>query len=123
VFPLFFKEADFVEWSGNMLAVSKANNNVWDLPEALITELETLHEQCQTLLSLFCISTIPKAGNGRDRNTPNGAVLFREVSEKPITHTKDLKASRLITRTPHSMRFSPGARGRLVYMAGQWQTG
>jgi hypothetical protein len=49
------KEADFVEWSGNLIAVSKANSSVWDLPEDRITELETLHvqfkalyEQCQT---------------------------------------------------------------------------
>jgi hypothetical protein len=43
------KEADFVEWSGNLIAVSKANSGLWDLPEDHITELETLHIQCKGL--------------------------------------------------------------------------
>jgi hypothetical protein len=49
------KEAGFVEWSGNLIAVSKTNITEWDLPEARLTELETLHgrfkplyEKCQT---------------------------------------------------------------------------
>jgi hypothetical protein len=52
-FPL--KEADFVEWSGNPIAVSKENITEWALPADQVTGLETLHneskalhEKCQT---------------------------------------------------------------------------
>lgn len=49
------KEADFVEWSGNLIAVSKAHLAELGLPGDRLTELETaqarlkaLHETCQT---------------------------------------------------------------------------
>jgi hypothetical protein len=49
------KEAEFVDWSANLIAVSKENAVEWNLPEAQLTELETLHnesaalhEKCQT---------------------------------------------------------------------------
>jgi hypothetical protein len=49
------KEADFVEWSGNLIAVSTDHKTEWKLPEdklaeiqALHTEVKALHELCQT---------------------------------------------------------------------------
>jgi hypothetical protein len=49
------KEADFVEWSANLLAVARAHKTAWKLEEGPLTELEglqaevkTLHETCQT---------------------------------------------------------------------------
>ncbi|MDR0629526.1 MAG: hypothetical protein LBG24_07830 [Treponema sp.] len=31
------KEADFVDWSGNLITVSKANKTPWNLPENQLT--------------------------------------------------------------------------------------
>jgi hypothetical protein len=49
------KEADFVERSGNLIAVSSAHTSEWNLPEDKVAELQTphndlkaLHERCQT---------------------------------------------------------------------------
>jgi hypothetical protein len=49
------KEADFVDWSGNLVAVSKSYTAEWNLPEAKLSELESLqtqvralHEKCRT---------------------------------------------------------------------------
>jgi hypothetical protein len=53
----------------------------------------------------------------------NGAVLFWSVSDTPITNQEELNTSELVTRTPHIMSFSPTERGKMVYMAGRWQTG
>ncbi|MDR2792712.1 MAG: hypothetical protein LBB61_03465 [Treponema sp.] len=49
------REAEFIEWSGNLIAVSKENMTEWELPQAQLTDLETSHievkalyEKCQT---------------------------------------------------------------------------
>jgi hypothetical protein len=49
------QEAECIEWSGNLIGVSKENKTEWGLPEAQLTELETshnevkaLHEKCRT---------------------------------------------------------------------------
>jgi hypothetical protein len=195
------KEAEFIEWSENLIAVSKANSTVWGLPEAQVTELEILHtqfkglyEKCQTpshtaldvqkkterkdgfteklqrfirfhlqnnekmtdqgrkALGILIHDQKPthhplpdshpvittgsnnpfelilhihdsKSGKRAKPEHTNGAVVFWEVSEQPIADSKDLKNSLLITRTPHRMSFSPAERGKMVYMAGQWQNG
>ncbi|MHB9294268.1 hypothetical protein Holit_03394 [Hollandina sp. SP2] len=43
------KEADVIDWSGNLIAVSNENSRLWDLPEPQLTELETLHTQVKAL--------------------------------------------------------------------------
>ncbi|MDR2797640.1 MAG: hypothetical protein LBB80_04790 [Treponema sp.] len=50
------KEADFVEWSENLITVSTANKTLWNLPEdklaalsALHNEVKALHAKCQTV--------------------------------------------------------------------------
>jgi hypothetical protein len=49
------KEAEFVEWSGNLITVSKNHKVEWGLPEpklsaleALHVQVKALHEKCQT---------------------------------------------------------------------------
>jgi hypothetical protein len=49
------KDGELVEWSGNLIGVSKANIAEWDLPEARLAAIEavhgrfkTLYEKCQT---------------------------------------------------------------------------
>ncbi|MDR0628988.1 MAG: hypothetical protein LBG24_05005 [Treponema sp.] len=46
------KEADFVDWSENLITVSKANKTPWNLPENQLTELEALHNELKRLHSL-----------------------------------------------------------------------
>jgi hypothetical protein len=43
------KEADFVEWSANLIAVSKENAVEWALPTDQITGLEALHNEFKAL--------------------------------------------------------------------------
>jgi hypothetical protein len=49
------QEAKFIEWSGNLIDVSKIHKIEWELPENKLTELNSLHtevkllhEKCQT---------------------------------------------------------------------------
>jgi hypothetical protein len=46
------KEADFVDWSENLITVSKANKTIWNLPENQLTDLEALHTELKRLHSL-----------------------------------------------------------------------
>jgi hypothetical protein len=46
------KEADFVEWSENLITVSTANAQGWNLPQAKLTELRTLHDEVKALYEL-----------------------------------------------------------------------
>ncbi|MDR1325073.1 MAG: hypothetical protein LBK00_03455 [Treponema sp.] len=46
------KEADFVEWSENLITVSEANKTLWNLPDNQLTDLRTLHGQVKGLHSL-----------------------------------------------------------------------
>jgi hypothetical protein len=46
------KEADFVEWSGNLIAVSTAHKIEWNLPEDKLLEMQTLHTEVKTLHEL-----------------------------------------------------------------------
>jgi hypothetical protein len=50
-----------------------------------------------------------------------GAVIYYAVSDTPITDQEDLTHSRLATRSPLEMIFSPQDRGRTVYIAARWQ--
>jgi hypothetical protein len=43
------KEADFLDWSANLIAVSKANADVWKLSTDQITALEALHNEFKAL--------------------------------------------------------------------------
>ncbi|MDR2193966.1 MAG: hypothetical protein LBP19_05815 [Treponema sp.] len=43
------KESEFIEWSDNLITVSKANSSEWGLPQAQLTELETLHVEVKAL--------------------------------------------------------------------------
>ncbi|MDR0644290.1 MAG: hypothetical protein LBG05_05165 [Treponema sp.] len=43
------KESEFIEWSGNLIDVSKAHAAEWGLPADKLTVLETLHGEVKTL--------------------------------------------------------------------------
>ncbi|MDR3276868.1 MAG: hypothetical protein LBT11_06645 [Treponema sp.] len=43
------KEADFLDWSANLITVSKANIAEWNLPEAQLAAIETLHNEAKAL--------------------------------------------------------------------------
>jgi hypothetical protein len=43
------KEADFADWSANLITVSRAHAAEWSLPSAQLTELETLHNEFKAL--------------------------------------------------------------------------
>ncbi|MDR1525582.1 MAG: hypothetical protein LBS79_10080 [Tannerella sp.] len=53
--------------------------------------------------------------------TGNGAVIYCAVSDTPVTDQNRLMQSKLVTRSPGNLDFSPGERGRIVYLAGRWQ--
>jgi hypothetical protein len=49
------RESEFIEWSGNLIAVSVESKTLWALPEDKLAEIQTLHgeakalyEKCQT---------------------------------------------------------------------------
>jgi hypothetical protein len=54
------KEADFVEWSANLIAVAKAHSDEWDVSLSQIAELETLHNEFNTLYELCKTSNYTK---------------------------------------------------------------
>jgi hypothetical protein len=43
------KEADFIEWSENLIAVSTASKTLWNLPEDKLAELQALHVEAKAL--------------------------------------------------------------------------
>jgi hypothetical protein len=66
------KEAEFVEWSENFIAVSTANKSEWNLPEntlmepqTLYTEVKALYEVCQT--SSYTKLDMQKKNEKKDR--------------------------------------------------------
>jgi hypothetical protein len=46
------KEKNYVDWSGNLIAVSIAHKSEWNLSEAKLTELQTLHNEVKALHEL-----------------------------------------------------------------------
>jgi hypothetical protein len=71
------KEAEFVEWSGNLIAVSKANITEWGLPEAQVTDLETLHGQFKTLYEK-CQTRAHTALDTQVKNEVKAALIKKE---------------------------------------------
>jgi hypothetical protein len=52
----------------------------------------------------------------------NGAVVYWEFSETPITDLEALSHSDLATRTPYHFEFGETDRGKRVYIAMRWQS-
>ncbi|MDR1103417.1 MAG: hypothetical protein LBL42_06625 [Tannerella sp.] len=50
-----------------------------------------------------------------------GAVIYYAVSDTPVTNQNDLTFSRLASRSPFELIFSPEDRGKTVYLAARWQ--
>jgi hypothetical protein len=69
--------------------------------------------------------TIPFHEEGvKSRGIPygfNGAVVSWDVPAAPVTDPKKLTHSELATRSPHVLSFEEADRGKMVYIALQWQ--
>jgi hypothetical protein len=195
------KEAEMIEWSGNLIDVSKENAAELELPADRLAELEAdhvrlkaLYEKCQTpnhtpldiqekndlktafldKVKLFVrfhlqnnekmtdvlrrAAGIPvhdtkpthhpppdshpvitaswrnpfelalrihdsKSGKRGKPKYVTGAVLFWLVSDTPVFDPKKLTNSALATRSTYILSFSASERGKIVYIAGQWQNG
>jgi hypothetical protein len=52
----------------------------------------------------------------------NGAVVFWEFSETPITDLNALSHSALATKTPYRFEFGEADRGKRIYVALRWQS-
>jgi hypothetical protein len=50
-----------------------------------------------------------------------GAVIYYLISDTPITNQELLAYSRLATRSPFELAFSPDDRGKIIYLAARWQ--
>jgi hypothetical protein len=50
-----------------------------------------------------------------------GAVIYYMVSDTPVVNQNDLAHSRLASRSPLELIFSPENRGKTVYLAARWQ--
>jgi hypothetical protein len=50
-----------------------------------------------------------------------GAVIYYSVSDTPVVNQNELIASRLATRSPYELIFTPDQRGKNVYLAARWQ--
>ncbi|MDR0706734.1 MAG: hypothetical protein LBF60_02475 [Treponema sp.] len=47
--PTANKEADFIEWSENLIDMSSANAAGWKLPQDKLNEIKTLHGEAKRL--------------------------------------------------------------------------
>jgi hypothetical protein len=50
-----------------------------------------------------------------------GAVIYYIISDTPVVDQNDLAHSRLASRSPFELIFSPGDRSKTVYLAARWQ--
>jgi hypothetical protein len=50
-----------------------------------------------------------------------GAVIYYVISDTPVVNQNALPYSRLATRSPLELTFSPEDRGKTVYLAARWQ--
>ncbi|MDR2537800.1 MAG: hypothetical protein LBC46_05795 [Treponema sp.] len=71
------KEADFVEWSENLITVSEANKTLWNLPDNQLTELRALHNQVKGLHSLCNTPSCTKL-DVQTKNEKKALLLHRE---------------------------------------------
>jgi hypothetical protein len=146
------KEADFVEWSENLIAVSTDNKTVWKLPEDKLAELVALHTEVRRALRIPIRDTKPTPHPAPDTipeievETPHPRVVrirFRDehaarwgkpqyvhgfdcawiIAGVPPELVKDLAHSEFATRTPPELAFEENERGKRVYFAGRWETG
>ncbi|MDR1218501.1 MAG: hypothetical protein LBK73_02710 [Treponema sp.] len=71
------KEAEFVEWSENLITVSTANKTAWNLPEDKLTELRTLHNEVKTLHELCQTASYTKL-DMQAKNEKKGRLIHLE---------------------------------------------
>jgi hypothetical protein len=51
----------------------------------------------------------------------NGVVVYRKVSDTPITDQKELIQTELLTTHIGTLHFEPHERGKMVYVACRWE--
>ena len=73
------KEAEFLEWSSNLIAVSKENKTEWDLPELRITEIDTLHNKFKILYEK-CQTPAHTALDTQEKNETKDELINKEQS-------------------------------------------
>ncbi|MHB9293484.1 hypothetical protein Holit_02608 [Hollandina sp. SP2] len=71
------KEADFVEWSENLIAVSTAHKVEWKLPEDKLAELHALHTQVKALHALCQTASYTKL-DMQQKNEKKGQLVHLE---------------------------------------------
>jgi hypothetical protein len=71
------KEADFLDWSANLIAVSKTNVNTWKLPQDQLTALETLHNEVKVLHQVCQTSSYTKL-DMQAKNEKKALLIKRE---------------------------------------------
>jgi hypothetical protein len=71
------KEAEFVERNGNLIAAPKANITEWDLPEAQVMDIETLHGRFKTLYEK-CRTPAHTALDTQAKNEVEAAFIEKE---------------------------------------------
>jgi hypothetical protein len=73
------KEAEFVEWSENLIAVSTEHKVEWNLPEDKLTELQALHTQVKALHELCQTASYTKLDMQQKKEKKDRLVHLEEV--------------------------------------------
>ncbi|MDR1985875.1 MAG: hypothetical protein LBP88_02745, partial [Treponema sp.] len=73
------KEAEFVEWSENLIAVSTEHKVEWNLPEDKLAELQTLHTQVKALYELCQTASYTKLDMQQKKEKKDRLVHLEEV--------------------------------------------
>ncbi|MHC6203698.1 hypothetical protein ACYULU_10950 [Breznakiellaceae bacterium SP9] len=71
------KEADFVDWSENLITVSEAHVADWNLPQAKLTELRTLNTEVKRLHMLCKTAGYTKV-DMEDKNEKKAELIGKE---------------------------------------------
>ena len=66
-----------MDWSANLIAVSKANADVWKLPPDQLTGLETLHNEVKALHEVCQTASYTKL-DMQAKNEKKGLLVRRE---------------------------------------------
>ncbi|MHB9292717.1 hypothetical protein Holit_01820 [Hollandina sp. SP2] len=73
------KEAEFVEWSENLIAVSTAHKVAWKLPEDKLAELHALHTEVKALHALCQTASYTKLDMPQKNEKKERFLHFEEV--------------------------------------------
>ena len=84
------KEADFIDWSENLITVSEAHIVEWNLPPSKVTELRTLHTEVKRL-HLLCKTPFHTHADLEAKNERKAALIrLEEVFVRNNLQNNDL---------------------------------